>query len=176
MQQKHGARALKTLNDEPVTASAVKAVITVLHIDDDPNDTELLRAASQAAKASFMLVNVEDGDQAIAYLSGREPYVDRNRFPLPKLILLDLKMPRATGFEVLRWIKQHPELGKIPVKTDALRIVGGERGEYRALIPIHPAQRKLEVEDRSRVEGVQPVRRGVVGQKVIVGRHRLTAA
>lgn len=89
--------------------------LTVLHIDDDPNDTELLRAATRKAGVPFILHNVEDGDQALAYLSGRGEYSDRARFDIPSLILLDLKMPRATGFEILNWIRTHPELGELPV-------------------------------------------------------------
>ena len=89
--------------------------ITVLHIDDDPNDTELLRAATRRADAPFVLHNVEDGDQAIAYLSARGVYADRLRYQPPALILLDLKMPRATGFEILRWIRDHPMWNRVPV-------------------------------------------------------------
>lgn len=89
--------------------------VTVLHIDDDPNDTTLLQAAARRAGAQFVLFNVQDGEQAIAYLSGCGEYSDRRTFPLPKLIVLDLKMPRATGFEILKWIRDHPELGDLPV-------------------------------------------------------------
>jgi len=89
--------------------------ITVLHIDDDPNDTALLHAATRKAALEFILHNVEDGEAAIAYLSGEGIYADRKRFQLPALVLLDLKMPRATGFEVLQWIRNHPELGQLPV-------------------------------------------------------------
>src|SRR2546428_6816330 len=84
-------------------------ILTVLHIDDDPNDTELLRAATRRAKTQFHLHNVEDGEEAMAYLSGAGNYADRCRYPLPALILLDLKMPRVTGFEILKWIREHPE-------------------------------------------------------------------
>src|ERR1043165_3177141 len=79
--------------------SAAAKVVTVLHIDDDPNDTELLRAATKRAKTHFDLQNVEDGEHAIAYLNGDGVYADRDRYPMPALILLDLKMPRATGME-----------------------------------------------------------------------------
>src|SRR4051812_43318641 len=98
-------------------ASAARAAspMTVSHIDDDANDTALLQAAARAANLQFQLYNLEDGDQAIAYLSGSGVYSDRAMYPLPSLILLDLKMPRATGFEVLKWIRGHPELGQLPV-------------------------------------------------------------
>jgi CheY-like chemotaxis protein len=91
------------------------STVTVLHIDDDANDTALLQAATRSANLDFQLHNVEDGERAIAYLSGRGPYSDRTTYPLPSLILLDLKMPRGTGFEVLKWIRQHPELENLPV-------------------------------------------------------------
>src|SRR3954469_19530712 len=76
---------------------------TVLHIDDDPNDTTLLQAATRKAGLSLVLKNVEDFEQAVQYLGGKGAFADRLAHPLPKLILLDLKMPRATGFEGLRW-------------------------------------------------------------------------
>jgi CheY-like chemotaxis protein len=91
------------------------STVTVLHIDDDPNDTALLQAAARKASADFQLQNVEDGEQAMAYLGGANEYADRRLYPLPSLVLLDLKMPKSTGFEVLDWIRKHPELGKIPV-------------------------------------------------------------
>lgn len=90
-------------------------VATVLHIDDDPNDAELLRAATLKAGVPFLLLNVDNGDQAIAYLSGVDRFADRSRYPLPALILLDLKMPCANGFEVLNWIRSHCKLHQVPV-------------------------------------------------------------
>jgi len=98
------------------SANAVpRPAVTVLHIDDDRNDTELFRAAARKANAQFALHNVSDGEQAMAYLNGLGIYSNRQLYPLPTLILLDLKMPRATGFEVLTWIRNHPEVGNLPV-------------------------------------------------------------
>lgn len=91
------------------------ATVTILHIDDDPNDTELFRAAARKANAQFALHNLSDGEQAMAYLNGRGIYANRELYPLPALVLLDLKMPRATGFEVLQWIRNHPDVGNLPV-------------------------------------------------------------
>jgi CheY-like chemotaxis protein len=88
---------------------------TVLHVDDDPNDTTLLEAARRKAGVQFRLENVCDGDQAIAYLNGLGNYANRINHPFPTLILLDLKMPRATGFEILRWIRCHPECKNLAV-------------------------------------------------------------
>ena len=89
--------------------------MTVLHIDDDPNDSELFQAAARRARVEFLVQHVTDGEQAMAYLTGRGVYTNRGRYPLPALVLLDLKMPRATGFDVLRWIRNHPEVGHVPV-------------------------------------------------------------
>src|SRR5690348_6931338 len=77
---------------------------TVLHIDDDPNDIELFQAAARRAQVRFSIQNVTDGEQAMAYLKGRGLFANRQLYPLPALVLLDLKMPRATGFDVLKWI------------------------------------------------------------------------
>jgi CheY-like chemotaxis protein len=90
-------------------------VFTVLHIDDDQNDTELFQAAARRAKVQFIVQNVSDAEQAMAYLNGRGRYANRRLHPLPNLVLLDLKMPQATGFDVLRWIRSHLEVGSVPV-------------------------------------------------------------
>jgi CheY-like chemotaxis protein len=87
----------------------------VLHIDDDANDSALLKAAMRKAGLASVVHNVEDGKEAILYLSGAGEYKDRTRYRVPDLILLDLRMPGATGFEVLEWIRAHPELAGVPV-------------------------------------------------------------
>jgi CheY-like chemotaxis protein len=87
----------------------------VLHVDDDPSDSLLIRQACRKAEVSFQLQSVSDGETAIAYLSGTDAYADREQYPLPVLVLLDLKMPRMSGFDVLAWIRRHPSLKTLPV-------------------------------------------------------------
>jgi CheY-like chemotaxis protein len=89
--------------------------MTVLCVDDSSDDTVLLRHACRRAGVKFALQAVDDGDKAIQYLSGGDIFSDRNAYPVPRLILLDLKMPSKTGFEVLVWLRKHPVHGNLPV-------------------------------------------------------------
>src|ERR1043165_7389245 len=77
---------------------------TVLLVEDDPDDVLLTQIAFEKARLVNPLKVVRDGEEAIAYLSGEPPYDDRERFPLPILLLLDLKMPKVNGFQVLEWL------------------------------------------------------------------------
>ncbi len=88
---------------------------TILLVEDDPDDVLLIRRALRNAKIANPLREVADGDEAIAYLSGANGYGDRDANPLPVLVLLDLKLPRRDGFEVLRWIRAQPGLRRLPV-------------------------------------------------------------
>jgi CheY-like chemotaxis protein len=76
---------------------------TVLLVDDSENDLFLLRTAFQKAEFNSPLLDVRNGEEAIAYLNGDAPYQDRNKFPLPTIMLLDLNMPMKSGFDVLTW-------------------------------------------------------------------------
>jgi CheY-like chemotaxis protein len=96
-------------------ARACRRPVTVLHVDDDPNDTTLLQVACAKAAVNFELHNVAEGSQVIEYLSGIGKYSDRTRYQMPGLILLDLKMPRVEGLEVLKWIRNHSTLNNLPV-------------------------------------------------------------
>jgi len=81
----------------------------ILLAEDREDDVIIIRKAFAKTNFPYVLKVVGDGEQAIAYLKGEAPYDDRSRFPLPSLLLLDLKMPRKDGFEVLDWIRGQPE-------------------------------------------------------------------
>jgi CheY-like chemotaxis protein len=89
---------------------------SILLVEDDGNDVLLLEHAFRKANLSHPIFAVNDGEQAIDYLHGRNQYADRQKFPLPLLILLDLKLPRKGGLEVLTWLRaQDSTLNRLPV-------------------------------------------------------------
>src|SRR5437016_5277402 len=88
---------------------------TILVADDDQNDVFFLRRAFQKSGLEHSVVHVADGQEAIDYLRGEADYSDRSRFPLPSLLLLDLKMPKVDGFDVLAWLRNRAELKALPV-------------------------------------------------------------
>ena len=89
---------------------------TILLIEDNPTDILLIqRAFRNMNLPNVSLVVVKDGDTAVLYLSGSNEYADRYRFPLPAIILLDLKLPRRSGHEILAWLRQESELRYLPV-------------------------------------------------------------
>lgn len=75
----------------------------VLLVDDDDSCAILLRAAMQKVQVNYSLQYVSDGRDAMDYLSGIGKYQDREKYPTPSLVLLDLNMPSVNGFDVLRW-------------------------------------------------------------------------
>src|SRR4051812_919416 len=99
----------------------------ILLAEDREDDIVLIRKAFATAFIRNPLHVVRDGEEAIAYFCGEGPYANRAEFPLPDLLLLDLKMPRVDGFEVLEWIRQQPSLNSLRVvvltSSDHLRDV-----------------------------------------------------
>ena len=87
----------------------------MLLVEDDPNDILLIQRAFAKACLVNPLKVVRDGEEALNYLSGSGEFADRGRYPLPSLILLDLKLPRKSGLEILQWLRQQPALKHIPV-------------------------------------------------------------
>jgi CheY-like chemotaxis protein len=88
---------------------------TILLVEDEPDAVVLLRRAFAKAGVARPLQVARDGEEAVAYLSGLGAYGDRERHPLPSVILLDLRLPRRPGFEVLAWLRARPDVGRIPV-------------------------------------------------------------
>jgi DNA-binding response OmpR family regulator len=78
---------------------------SVLLADDSEDDQMLFKLALRKIPGMRLVGIAPDGDKAIAYLEGRGDYSDRQRFPYPDILFLDLKMPRVNGFEVLKWLR-----------------------------------------------------------------------
>lgn len=87
----------------------------VLLVEDDPSDVLFMRRAWQQVGHTPPLISVGDGEAAVAYLSGNGAYADREKYPFPTLVLLDLKIPLLAGLEVLQWIRTNPGLRDLPV-------------------------------------------------------------
>jgi CheY-like chemotaxis protein len=88
---------------------------TILMVEDRPADVLLIRRAFGKANIKNPLQVIGNGEDAIAYLAGTGAFTDRDASPLPCLILLDLKLPRKSGLEVLSWLRAQPELKRLPV-------------------------------------------------------------
>jgi len=86
----------------------------VLLAEDEETDALILRMAFEKAGIARTLVVVSDGQEAVDYLCGNGPYKDRSAHPLPALLVLDLKMPRMNGFDVLAWLASRPEFKDLP--------------------------------------------------------------
>jgi CheY-like chemotaxis protein len=87
----------------------------ILLVEDEPNDVLFVERAFRRLGLSETLSVAKDGQEAIDHLLGLGEYQDRIRFPLPTLMLLDLKLPRKSGFEVLSEMRLHPELRHVAV-------------------------------------------------------------
>jgi len=102
---------------------------TILLVDDSENDLKLMSIAFVKAGLKSPLQVVHNGEEAIAYLAGEGRYTNRNEFPLPAVMLLDLNMPMKNGFDVLDWLRKQPELKRLStiVLTSSLRAEDVER-------------------------------------------------
>lgn len=88
---------------------------SILQVEDNEDDVLLLRRAFKHASINNPIQVVSDGEQAIDYLAGTGPFANRKKYPLPGLVLLDLKLPGKSGLEVLEWIREQPALKTVPV-------------------------------------------------------------
>ncbi len=89
--------------------------IDILLVEDNPNDVELTLRALKKHKLANRIFVAEDGAEALDILFARGKYANREKCVLPKVVLLDLKLPKVSGLEVLKEIKTNPRTKKIPV-------------------------------------------------------------
>mgnify|MGYP001580915974 CR=1 FL=1 len=84
-----------------------------LLVEDEPTDAEFLQHAFARAGGSDRIYTVGNGEEAVAYLTG-DGFSDRERFPLPDVIITDLKMPHMNGLELLQWLQAHDTWRRVP--------------------------------------------------------------
>jgi CheY-like chemotaxis protein len=112
----------------------------ILLVEDNRMDVELLMDAFHEAHLGNTIHHAPDGCAALDYLFGRGEYADRARYPLPDIILLDLKLPGIDGFEVLRQVKNAPGLKRLPIviltssKEEGDRALGYDMGANSYLV------------------------------------------
>ncbi len=93
---------------------AMKRRFVILVAEDDSKDRELLLHAARPDGQDFELHLTSDGEEALHYLKGHGRFADRTRHPFPDLLLLDLKMPRVNGLEVLKWVRESSKHPRVP--------------------------------------------------------------
>jgi CheY-like chemotaxis protein len=98
-----------------LAASRFVSAFTILYVEDDPNDVFLVQRALSTLPFTCTVHVAENGEQAMDYLAGKGAYSDRGQFPLPQVMLLDLKIPLLDGFEILARARQDEPLRRLPV-------------------------------------------------------------
>jgi CheY-like chemotaxis protein len=87
----------------------------IMLVEDDPADARLIQRAFTKAGLTAELIRLSNGDEAVAYLDGLAPFENRSSHPLPSLLILDIKLPRRTGLEVLKWLRDRNDgLRRLP--------------------------------------------------------------
>ncbi len=89
--------------------------VPILLAEDDKNDVFLMKRAFDKAGIGNPLYLVNDGQEVVDYMEGTGKFSDRNKYPIPGLLLLDLKMPLMDGFDVLAWLRTHSQFDTLPV-------------------------------------------------------------
>jgi CheY-like chemotaxis protein len=98
----------------PNNSSDIMDPKNILYAEDNPDDVFILKLAFKRAGITQMVRSIDDGEDAIAWLRGEGDFANRQQYPLPDLLLLDLKMPRKSGFDVLEWLAESREFQHLP--------------------------------------------------------------
>jgi CheY-like chemotaxis protein len=109
----HGLRRLLGLSSgskSQLRRTIMEKRVSILVVDDEHDQAQLIQDSLQSTDAPPMVHVVDSGEEAIAYLAGEGKFADREAYPFPFLVLLDLRMPGVGGFGVLRWLCSHQNL------------------------------------------------------------------
>ena len=137
---------------------------SVLFVDDDPDWVDLLRTVFERAGIPNPVQGVRDGPEVLRYLRGEGRYANRVAHPLPKLVLLDLRLPGMHGFEVLQWIRRQPRLAELAVVVITGMVAPGdaqraqELGATGFLAKPFSLAKLVEMAERIRETWLQPDR------------------
>ncbi|HXT13573.1 MAG TPA: response regulator [Candidatus Angelobacter sp.] len=101
--------------------------LLILHVEDDDNDALLFAKACERAGLPVQTFRVESADLARSYLLAEGLFADRVKYPLPQVIVLDLKMPRMNGFEFLKWLRQIPDFAGLPALVFTASVSNDDR-------------------------------------------------
>lgn len=143
--------------------------MNILLAEDDNNDAALVeRALKRASRGVAHVFRAKDGCEVIQYLNGEPPYADRSKYPLPAIVILDLNMPKMDGFQVLQWVRNHPQLKSLPViilsasnsELDVARAYSLFANSYLTKRPLLQTPEILEGVLKYWVEQNQPPRMG----------------
>lgn len=93
----------------------MEKAVRILLVEDDPSHRLLIRKNLENHGVSNQISEVEDGQEALDYIYGVDMYADRKKYPMPDIVILDIKMPRVDGFGVLEKLKSDPKMKSIPV-------------------------------------------------------------
>src|SRR5687768_2410763 len=92
----------------------MNSLLPILLAEDNENDVELVTMALKKTGLTNPIHICRDGEEVVAYLKGEGAYADCQQYPFPRLLILDLKMPKLNGLEVLRWVRDNPDCSVIP--------------------------------------------------------------
>ena len=103
---------------------------TILLVEDNDDDVFAMQRAMEIGKVTNPLQVVTDGKEAVDYLGSAGIYADREKFPMPFLIFLDLKLPYLSGFEILEWMRGQPQLESIIVVVLTVALLRSPRSRH----------------------------------------------